>query len=185
MIQIAGAVRRAFAFPADLPTAWAFYSDFGRVADYLPHIHTVKVYSPHQFRMLYSTTELGIYRVRIYCDLEARFEPKTHTLRVVPLNTHAPAESGVTANSLTAQGHYTSRSAFRAVGKHTRVEYALELKAILPTPLGLNFMPPTVLQRIARNITRWRIHEIADGFIKRSIEAFEAVQQSRRHRSMT
>ena len=180
MIHIAGSARRSFIFPADLPTAWAFYSDFARIADYLPHVHMAKAFGPQQFRMMYYTVELGVYRVKIYCDIAVRLESKTHTLRVVPLDEHPPVKAAMTVNALTAQGAYSSCSVFREEGRHTRVDYSLELKATLPKPLGLNFMPDGVLDRIARNITRWRIQEIADGFVKRSIAAHTAKGKSKR-----
>ncbi len=182
MIRLAGSTRRSFIFPADLPTTWAFYGDLARLTDYLPHIHLVKTFGPQQFRLMYHTIELGVYRVRIYCDMQARLETKTHTLRVVPLDEHPPIAASATVNSLTAQGLYTSRSVFRAEGRQTRVDYSLELKATLPKPLGLNFMPDGVLERIARNITRWRIQEIADGFVNRSIEAHAAMGKSKRRK---
>ncbi len=137
MIRIAGSVHRSFLFPADLPTACAYFGDFNHIARYLPHIGLVKAYAPNHFRMLYHTTELGVYRVRIYCDLEARFDEKKHVLRVAPLDGHPPVKSRVTINSLTSQGTYTSESVFRAGGGRTRVDYHLVLKARLPKPLGL------------------------------------------------
>jgi hypothetical protein len=183
MIRIAGSVRRSFLFPADLPAACAYFGDFNRIAGYLPHIGLVKAYAPTHFRMLYHTTELGVYRVRIYCDLEARFDEKKHILYVAPLNGRPPVKSRVTINSLTAQGMYMSESAFRAAGGHTRVDYHLVLKARLPKPLGLKLIPDGILERIAHNITMWRIHEIADGFVERSINEFERGKRRGRKRS--
>ncbi len=69
MLRIAGSSRHTFSFPADLPTAFAYYSDVGRILTYLPHIFLVQAYAYDQFRMLYSTLELGVYHIRIFCDL--------------------------------------------------------------------------------------------------------------------
>jgi hypothetical protein len=181
MIAITGTARRSFIFPAALPTACAFFSNYRRLLGYLPHVEPVNLYAPHQARMLYHTIELGVYRVRIYCDLEACLDEKRHILRVVPLAGRPPVQSHVTLNSLTAYGTFASETTFRAARHHTRVEYHLTLNAQLPKPLGLALIPDTVLKRIAHEITVWRIHEIADGFIERAIREFEG--QKRRRKS--
>jgi len=60
MIQLAGSVKRSFLFPSDMRTALDFYADMGQLFEYLPHSTLIKVYSKTQFRVLYSSTELGI-----------------------------------------------------------------------------------------------------------------------------
>jgi hypothetical protein len=183
MIDVAGSTHRSYVFPADRPAAFAYYGDFRNVISNLPLISMVKPFGNERYRLVYRSMELGLYRVRIYCDLEARFDEKKHILHVAPLTGHPPVKSRVTINSLTAQGMYTSESAFRAAGDHTRVDYHLVLKARLPRPLGLKLIPDGILERIAHNITMWRIHEIADGFIERSIREFERGKRRRRKRS--
>jgi hypothetical protein len=172
MIKIAGSVHRSFTFPAELPLAFTYYSDLGRILTYLPHISLVRAYAYNQFRMLYNTTELGTYRIRIFCDLQAQLDGKGHALLIKPLDIAPPVEPEAGLRSSMAQGFYSSRSVFRDKGDKTRVEYNLRLWANLPTPLGLRFMPGSVIGRIANNITNWRMREIADGFIERSIDAF-------------
>jgi hypothetical protein len=172
VITLTGSVHRSFTFPANVPTTCAYYGDYQRLFRYLPHIHLVKVYAPNQFRLLYDTTELGMYRVQICCDLHAAFDQKTHALSLTPLTGVAPVRSSVTVTSLTAQGQYASVSTFRAAGDHTICDYRLELKATLPRPFGLSLMPNSMVNQIASNVTQWRIREIADGFIERSIEEF-------------
>jgi hypothetical protein len=38
--------------------------------------------------------------------------------------------------------------------------------------MGLRFVPPSVINNIVSSITHRRIKEIADGFVRRSIDAF-------------
>jgi hypothetical protein len=172
MIEVAGSTHRSFAFPADLPTVFAYYSDLDRVLTYLPHICVVQAFRYNQFRMLYSTTELGVYRIRIFCDLQARLDEKERTLSIIPLNGVPPAKTTKGVKSATTQGVFSSKSVFHPAGDETTVEYSLELRADLPTPGELRFMPTSVVNRIVHSITQRRIGEIAEGFIERSIDAF-------------
>jgi hypothetical protein len=172
MITIAGTTHQTFNFPADVAAASYFYRDFSRILRYLPHIHLVKAYSPDQFRVMYHTMELGVYRVRIYCDLQVRFDEDRQTLHVAPLFNKLPVKSEATVHSLTAQGYFTSQSIFRPRSDHAVVDYQLSLEARLPKPFGLMLMPDKVIEQIASNITDWRIHEIAGGFIKRSVQEY-------------
>jgi hypothetical protein len=172
VIKIAGTTRQTFSFPADLTAVSEFYRDFSRILHYLPHIQLVKAYGPDQFRVMYHTLELSVYRVRIYCDLQVRYDEAAQTLHVTPLPNKPPVRSAATVHSLTAQGHFTSRSIFRPRSEHSLVDYQLSLEARLPKPLGLMLMPDRVIEQIASNITEWRIHEIAGGFITRSVQAY-------------
>jgi hypothetical protein len=122
--------------------------------------------------MLYSTIELGVYHIRIFCDLQARLDEKGRTLSIIPLNGVPPAKTEKGVKSATTQGFFSSQSVFYADGGETAVEYGLELRAELPTPGGLRFMPRSVVNHIAHSITQSRISEIAEGFIERSIDAF-------------
>ena len=189
MIKVSGSARRVFTFPADLPTAYAYYSDVGRVLGYLPHIILVRAFSYDQFRMLYNTTELGLYHIRVYCDLQTRLvaNGSKKTIRIGPLAGVPPVKTESSLNSSTAQGIYTSLSVFHAANDETRVEYSMSLEARLPTPGGLRVMPGTVVDAIATNIAHTRIHEIVDGFVERSIEAFPhwlaELQQPRRRQA--
>ena len=38
MIQVTGSRHRTFTFPAELPLAFTYYSDLGRILPYLPHL---------------------------------------------------------------------------------------------------------------------------------------------------
>jgi hypothetical protein len=172
VITIAGSTHRSFTFPADLPTACAYYGDYTHIFSYLPHIRLVTIYAPGQFRMLYHTHELGIYRVQIYCDLQAKFDEKKRALCIVPLPGIPTIRPRVTLNSLTAQGHYESETVFHPAGNHTRVEYRLNLGAKMYKPLGLSLAPDSVLEQVARSITQARIREITDSFVERSIEDY-------------
>jgi hypothetical protein len=176
MIKIAGAAHRSFDFPADLATTRAFFQDFGRILGYLPHIRLAKSFTANHFRMLYHTTELGIYDVQIYCDLEAQFGAGEDVLHIRPWAVISPVKPRATINSLTAQGRYVSKSIFRAAGRYTRIDYELKLRADLVKPFGLILVPDSILQCIAVSITRRRIHEIADGFVERAIREYRLAE---------
>ena len=173
MIEISGKIHRSFLFPADLPTAFDFYSDVNRIIHYLPHISLVHKYSDGQYRMLYRTTELGIYRVSIYCDFMADPQAEEQTLFIGPSNNRrVPVQPEAGLYSLVGQGYYSSVSRFYPDESRTKIEYQLELKSELPVPLGLRLMPTNVVESIANNITRWRMKEIVEGFIQRSTTAY-------------
>ncbi len=171
MIQVVGSACQQFTFPAELPIAYAYYGDVARLLNYLPHICTVRAYGPDRFRLLYNTIELGTYHIRIFADVQTTLDTGW-TLRVRPLTGFAPVREEAGLSSSTAQGYFTSRSLFQEAGSETAIEYSLQLRAKLPTPLGLRFMPGLMVDRIARSITNTRIREIADGFVERSIAAF-------------
>jgi hypothetical protein len=171
MIKVSGSARRSFIFPGELPMAYAFYADVGRILNYLPHIFLVRAYGPDRFRLLYSTTELGTYHIRIFADVQTTLD-KGWVVRVHPLEDREPITAKSGFNTSTAQGFFSSHSTFQDKGDRTRIEYSLQLQAELPTPLALRFMPGAMVGRIARSITRMRIREITEGFIERSMSAF-------------
>jgi hypothetical protein len=171
MIQVAAATRCAFVFPAELPLAYAYYGDVARLLNYLPHISLVRAYGPDRFRLLYHTTELGTYQIRILADVQTTLE-EGWVLGIRPLEGIPAARSSSGLRSTEAQGYFHSRSIFRDQGAETHIEYSLELQASLPTPLGLRAMPGSMVDRIARSITNMRIREIAEGFVSLSMTAF-------------
>jgi hypothetical protein len=171
MINIVGSAHRSFVFPAELPMAYAFYGDVGRLLNYLPHISLVRAFGPDRFRLLYNSLELGTYRIRIYADVQTTLE-EGWVIRVHYLKGVTPVEATAGLHTATAQGYFSSRSVFHDEGNQTRIEYRLELQGRLPTPLGLRFMPSAMVGRIAQSITNMRIREICDGFIEHSVEAF-------------
>ena len=172
MIEIAGSSRRSFTFPAELPLAYAYYGDVGRLLGYLPHICLVRAYEADRFRLLYQTTELGAYHIRIFADVQTTLEEDGWILRVHPLDGPEPVQPQAGLSSSTTQGYFTSRSVFRDEGAETRISYELQLEAQLPPPLGLRLMPGMVINRIAGSITKMRTRETVDGFIERSVSAF-------------
>lgn len=173
MIRIGGSVRRSFYFPANLSTAFSYYRDMGRIVHFLPHISLVNKYSDHEFRMLFSTTELHVYQVRLFCDFQVKASDESFILHVEPSHNYQPISKEAGMYRLTGTGFYSSESIFIAEGDKTRIDYSLKLTGDLPVPMGIRFMPRSVLDGIANSITRWRIDEIAEGFIRRSIDAFE------------
>jgi hypothetical protein len=171
MIQIVGSARRSFVFPGELPLAYAYYADVGRLLSYLPHICLVRAYGSDRFRLLYHSTELGLYQIRLFADVQTKLT-EGWVVQVRPLEGIPSVKAKVGIHSASAQGYFTSQSVFHDEGKQTRIEYSLQLWGNLPTPQGLHFMPGMVVSRIAKRITKMRIHEIADGFVERSRDAF-------------
>ena len=171
MISIAGTARHTFVFPAELPLSYAYYADIGRVLSYLPHICLVRSYGPDRLRLLYRSTELGIYHIRIFADVETSLVDG-RILRIGALDNVPQVRTVADLHSVTVQGQYASESVFHAEGSQTRIEYQMQLRANLPTPPGLRLMPHIVVDRIARSITKIRIREIVEGFIERSTDAF-------------
>jgi hypothetical protein len=184
MIRVSASVQRSFVFPAERPLAYAYYADIGRVLSYLPHIGLVHAYGPDRLRLLYHSTELGIYRIRIYADVQTVLEDGC-VLHVRPMDGLPPVRSQSSADSTTSQGYFASRSIFHELGNQVQIEYNLQLRANLPTPRGLRFMPGSVVNSIARGITNLRTHEIVEGFIERSVEAFPHwLEELRNHGSL-
>jgi hypothetical protein len=171
MIKVAGSALRSFTFPGELPVAYAYYADVGRLLSYLPHIFLVRAYGSDRFRLLYSTTELGTYRIRIFADVHTTLE-EGWVVRVRPMEGIPPVKAEAGFRSSTTQGYFASQSVFQDNGDKTQIKYGLQLRAELPIPLGLRFMPGMMVDRIARSITNMRIREIADGFVERSTDAF-------------
>lgn len=174
MINITGSIKRAFVFPAIPKIALTYYSDLSRVAEFLPHISLVHAYSQNQIRMLYETVELGTYTIQIYSDLESSVDWKKSLLQVYPvkIETAAPVQPETSIRHTTGSGLFAIDTQFFDLGNQTRIEYAISLQAELERPLGMRLMPKRVVKRIAQSITDERVREIADGFIKQSIEAF-------------
>jgi hypothetical protein len=175
MIEIKAAARREFLFPAALPPTIKFFSDFRRVTHFLPHISLVQETAENQqYRVLYATSELATYQIHIFADVEIELVEPEQTLYVRPALDFIPVKSRATLRSLTASGTYSSRSVFREAGDQCDVLFEMALSATLPRPLGLRFMPGSVLNRIADNITNQRMDEIIDGFIYNAVKAFPA-----------
>ena len=171
MIKVTGSALRSFTFPGELPMAYAYYADVGRLLSYLPHIFLVRAYGPDRFRLLYSTTELGTYHIRIFADVQTTLE-EGWVVRVRPLEGVPPVKAEAGLRSSTTQGYFTSQSDFHDNGDETEIKYRLQLQAELPTPISFRFMPGMIVDRIAESITNMRIREIADGFVERSTDAF-------------
>lgn len=172
MITVLGSTKLSFMFPTDRETAYQYYLDMGRVVQFLPHISMVSANGSHFYRLAYETVELGAYHIRILCDVEAVHDASYELLRFQPveLSPDVPAKAGF--NSAVTRGFYRSESYFVSEGEQTRIEYSLQLHADLPTPIALKVVPGSVLNKIAQNITNWRIKEIAGGFIEGSIAYF-------------
>ena len=172
MIKLAGTATLTFNVPAPLTVAYAYYSDLETVLHYLPHIEVVEAFAPDHFRLLYMSREFGGYSMQIYCDLRALIEGGMHVIRILPEENLPPVDASAGVNSSVGRGYFSSRGLFFEDGEETRIEYEFELKSQLPRPLGMRLMPSRMVNGIARNVTRTRMREIAEGFIERSLAEF-------------
>lgn len=171
-IEINGKADKAFLFPAVIDVAFNYFQDLESVVEFLPHIQLVEKYNDDEYRMLFQTTELGLYQVSIYCDLRVVCDQENKIIRIEPLNTHNPVKAKASINTLIAQGLYTSKSVFKYDGLQTKINYALDIRARLPIPFTAQFIPGSLLDIIVNSITEHRIGEIAEGFIIRSKDAY-------------
>lgn len=179
MIKIAAKARFSFMFPADRKTAFEFYSDMNRMADYLKHIELVDSDSASEFRLYYNTVELGTYHIHVYCDVRMDSRSDNYSISIVSVENLPPIETDVTINATTTRGFYSSEAFFHEEGDETRVEYTLSLQATPPRPKGMRFMPRKMVDKIANNITNHRMREIAENFIESSIADFSRWQSER------
>ncbi|MCB9134611.1 MAG: DUF1997 domain-containing protein [Anaerolineales bacterium] len=172
MIQVAGSVSRSFLFPAPQTVAASYYRDFDRVVAHLSLISMVKKLGDEQFRVAYNSVELGIYQIKIYCDVRTVFDKKNQILFVQTIDDHPKLTTKSGWNSSSAHGAFASQSVFYPEGNQTRIEYKLHLRAEIPPPHGLRFVPTGVLDQIADNITAWRMDSIIDRFVDETIRDF-------------
>ena len=170
-ISIAVSARRVFTLPADLAATRAQFRDFRQTLRYLPDLRLVKTHAPDQYRILYSAAQAGVYRVNLYSDIQACFDEAEDTLYVTPLNGFPAVASKATLASLTGQGDYSSRLRLRSAGQRTNAEYEVQIRATLAKPVGLKLIPDPAVRLFVERVVRRRVQEIADAFIRRSIEA--------------
>ncbi|MFM8320000.1 MAG: DUF1997 domain-containing protein [Chloroflexota bacterium] len=173
MIRLAGATQLHFTFPACLPAALRYYADIEHTLGLLPHISLLRSLGDGCYRMLYSTTELGVYRIQMVCDIAVELDHPGAALRIRPAQGLPPVRNEIGLNHLITQGYYASQSLFEAHGGETQIDYRLTLDAELPVPLAARMMPQRMLDGIAGGIANWRIHEIAAGFIQRSVADYQ------------
>lgn len=171
MIRIAGSARRSYLFPAPLDVAFRFIAELDAMLGLLPHIEVVASAGP-QRRLCYHATEAGLYQVRIYCTVMTEVDPHSHRIRVRPTDDPAPDHAGF--RSMSGHGRYESTVRFHDAKDATRIDYALKLKAALPTPGSLRLLPESLVNARAGHRFRQRMDEILDGFVVRSIAAYEA-----------
>lgn len=159
-----------FMLPTDIGTAFRFYEDMQRIVNFLPRIEFIKAFDDKHLRMCYTSKELNAYQIRIYCDVFTKLDPQNYTIHVDPKPHKLPVKPSASFNAASTYGSYSSQSYFYPEGAtETRLEYYLTLAAELPKPWALKMMPDTIMNSIAGSITNYRIHEIANGFIEKSL----------------
>jgi hypothetical protein len=173
MITLNGSIRRRFFFPADPPTTLSYFSDLSRVAYWLPHINVVETYTRDKVRIRYQTVELGAYTINIYCDLESIVDAAQQIITITPLAGCEEVESTATLNAATGYGYYTSSAQLFAEDGGTGIDYSFHFKSDLQRPRGLRMMPKRVVDRIAHSISLGRVEEIAEGFMRNALDAFD------------
>ena len=169
LLRISGTTRRVFLFPASLPETFAYYREIERSLGYLRHIATVQKFTPDQYRLVYSAREGPIYRVNIYCDVQAEADTEKFHIRILPLAGKTPVQNTVRMNEMTCQGYYTSESVFTEYQGQTQIEISIDIEAQLPKPAVLRWIPHALLSGAAYNIFLLRLDEVINGFIDQSI----------------
>ncbi|SRR5690606_13542448 len=172
MIKLAGSAHHSFYFPAPLAEVYNYYSDLPHVFSYLPYISMVTRHSDDHFRMLFSSTELGAYTIRIYCDMRATLDGGRHLIRIVPAEALPPIQPSASFNSTTGRGYFSFQSIFTSAGDTTLIEFKLQLQARLPRPGGMKLMIGSMVNSVAKNITDRRMGEVIEGFVEQTVEAY-------------
>lgn len=173
MITLNGMIERRFFFPADPITTLIYFSDLSRVTYLLPHINVVETYSSDKVRIRYQTVELGAYTINIYCDLECKVDVEKQMIDILPLNVYQDVSSEATLNATTGYGYYASSARIFPEDGGTGIDYSFQFQSKLPRPRGLRMMPKRVVDRIAHSISLGRVEEIAEGFMRNALDAFD------------
>ena len=110
MIHIAVSAQRVFVVLADLARTASHFRDFGHTLDCLaPHLRLAATYARDQYRMLYSVTEAGVYRVAFYCDIQVQYDEVSQILHVTPLKGVPPVATFICENTSRLPSKYASR----------------------------------------------------------------------------
>ena len=173
MIRLAGKAKRSFIFPGNLQDAMQHYADTEKLFEYLPFIALINSFSTTQFRVRYSSTELNIYKIQLYSDLEVVIDNEQSCIEVKTLNMHKPIRPKAGLHSSRGNASFTSNSRFVPEGENTRIYYELELRGKIPTPKAFSLVPISIRNHIAETIAERRIFEIVDGFIMASLTDFQ------------
>lgn len=173
MITLNGTIQRRFHFPADPVTTLIYFSNLSRVTYLLPHISVIDTYDEDKVRIRYQTVELGAYTINIYCDLKSTTDIEKQEIIIAPLEDCEWVESSATLNATTGYGYYTSSARLIPEEDGTGIDYHFQFQSKLPRPRGLRMMPKRVVDRIAQSISLGRVEEIAEGFMKNAIDAFD------------
>ena len=168
-VALAVLVQRIFVFPADLARTTAYFCDFTLVLGHLPHLRLIKTHAANQYRILYSAAEAGVLHVAFTCDVQTDYAEANRSFHVIPLAGIPPVKPEVTFNSITGQGYYTSRSIFQPAGPNTQIHYSIEIRADLPRRRELDWMPKSMVKRIAEDVVRRRLREITAALFTRSL----------------
>lgn len=177
MITLNGTVQRKFYFPGDPLTALVYFSRLSRVAYFLPHINVADIYDDDKVRIRYQTVELGAYTINIFCDLKSTTDIRKQEILIEPLEGYELTNPSATLNSTTSHGYYSSSAKLYAEDGGTGIDYHFQFRSDLPRPRGLRMMPKRVVDRIAQSISLGRVEEIAEGFMRNALGAFEDWQE--------
>lgn len=137
----------------------------------------VRHYAAGQYRLLYSALESGLYKVNIFCDVVAVIDENQHTIKINPLEVNAPEKSEAGLYSMTGQGFYNSAILFNEYKDQTRIEFSIDLKASIPVPLTLRWIPNTLIDGISQNKLHLHMDEIIERFIEQSTWVFRHTRQ--------
>ncbi len=182
MLNLSSSFQHTFLIDADRFTVFDYLANWKQSLPLLPHISIVKQHSSDCFRMLYSTNELGLYRVQIFCDAQLVCDDRKQFLRLLPLDSISPVKSKAGFYSLTGHGCFTSETELESSGRRTWVHYNLHIESGVPVPKAYHLLPKSALEDLLHKIVQRRLEEIVTEFARRTARVFtgETFYSSRR-----
>jgi hypothetical protein len=172
VLNLSSSFQYAFQINTDRFTAYDYLADWRQSLPLLPYISIVKQHSGDCFRMLYSTRELGLYKVRIYCDAHLVCDDQKRILRFVPFEGILPVKSQAGIYSLTGHGFFTSETVFESRAHQTWLQYTLQIVSGVPIPGAYRYLPKAGLEDLLHALVQRRLEEIVTRFAERTTQVF-------------
>jgi hypothetical protein len=169
-IQIDGQARRGFIIPARRDAAFTYCCDFEKIFGLVPHLTIVRAYNDRCFRVRYQSTELGVYRIRIYADLQIILDEINWVLRLEPASGIDPVHPQAGWAAAEGHGWFTGQTRFYENEGDTKVVYNFRIQAQVPTPFSACILPPSMCRKIANSIASRRVKDITQSIVNNTLE---------------
>ena len=172
MINIAGSATFSFKFPAPPELALDFFADIPRLITHLSYIDLMGASNNGLHRVRYETVEMNAYTIRVLCDVRLNVDRENRRIHIAPVSSRPAIPSHASFSSTEGRGLYENVIRFVPEEESSKVEMRLKLNADLPRPHSMKLMPGRTVNKIAHGITHQRIREIAESFVKSSVNAY-------------